>query len=182
MARSPFEILTPRLRLHEWTGEQGDAMAEINRDPEVGRYLHMAGEPIVIAGFSDALRAHWDEHGFGFCEAFEQVDGGEAFVGLVGTGHPRHVPEVAGRVEVGWRLARSAWGRGLATEGALAFREDAFCRRGLPELISIIDPANIASARVAEKLGMHVEGQAPHPEPAKEAVDIWQVGAPRARG
>jgi RimJ/RimL family protein N-acetyltransferase len=55
---------------------------------------------------------------------------------------------------VGWRLGRWAWGRGLATEAAIAARDDAFARLALPEIISIIHPENDRSQRVAVKLGM----------------------------
>jgi RimJ/RimL family protein N-acetyltransferase len=57
-------------------------------------------------------------------------------------------------VEVGWRLARPAWGRGLATEGARASLRHAFEELELEAVISIIDPENERSIRVAEKLGM----------------------------
>ena len=69
------------------------------------------------------------------------------------------MPELAHRPEFGWRLARGAWGRGLATEAAGAARDDAFERLGLPELISIIHPENERSRRVATKLGMTIEGE-----------------------
>jgi RimJ/RimL family protein N-acetyltransferase len=57
-------------------------------------------------------------------------------------------------VEIGWRLARAAQGKGLATEGARAVIHHAFHTVGLRELVAITAPANIASRRVMEKLGM----------------------------
>jgi len=73
--------------------------------------------------------------------------------------YPTFLPELAHRPELGWRLARRAWGRGLATEGATAARDWALGELGMPDLISIIHPENAASRRVAEKLGMKLEAR-----------------------
>ena len=68
-------------------------------------------------------------------------------------------PELDGQaeVEIGYRLIRSAWGKGYATEAAGAVRDFAFNTLSLMRLIAIIDPSNIASIRVAEKIGMAYE-------------------------
>lgn len=55
--------------------------------------------------------------------------------------------------ELGWALAGEHWGKGYATEGALAVREWAYTERGFERLVSLIEPANIRSQRVAERLG-----------------------------
>ncbi|HLO14694.1 MAG TPA: GNAT family N-acetyltransferase [Anaerolineales bacterium] len=60
-------------------------------------------------------------------------------------------------IEIGYRLARSAWGQGYATEAAQAVRDFAFTTLGFKRLIAIIDPSNLASIRVAEKIGMRYE-------------------------
>jgi [ribosomal protein S5]-alanine N-acetyltransferase len=67
-----------------------------------------------------------------------------------------------------------AWGRGLATEAALAARDDALDRLRHPELISIIHPGNQRSQRVATKLGMRIRRQIHNPELAID-VDVWQL-------
>ena len=59
-----------------------------------------------------------------------------------------------GEVEVGYRLARHVWGRGYATDAALLARELAFTRFGAERLIAVIDPGNVPSIRVAQRLGM----------------------------
>jgi RimJ/RimL family protein N-acetyltransferase len=60
-------------------------------------------------------------------------------------------------VELGYRLTRASWGKGYATEAAGAVMEHAFTSLGLERLVSLIDPENIASLRVAQKLGMQFE-------------------------
>jgi RimJ/RimL family protein N-acetyltransferase len=63
-----------------------------------------------------------------------------------------------GETEIGWRLRRAAWGKGYATEGALAVRDHALDALGIATLVSLIQPGNAASARVATKLGMRPDG------------------------
>ena len=68
-------------------------------------------------------------------------------------------PEINGQpeVEIGYRLARSSWGHGYATEAACAVRDFAFASLSIKRLIATIDPSNAASIRVAEKIGMRYE-------------------------
>jgi len=60
-------------------------------------------------------------------------------------------------VEIGYRLQRSAWGKGFATEATIAVRDYAFNTLGIKRLIAMIDPSNTASIRVAKKIGMSYE-------------------------
>jgi len=59
--------------------------------------------------------------------------------------------------ELGWTLARRHWGNGYASEASLAVRDWARSERGIGRLISLINPVNTASQRVAERLGAHPE-------------------------
>jgi RimJ/RimL family protein N-acetyltransferase len=155
------EVCTERLRLRRFRAGDGEAYAAINADPLVVRYL--GGE--IDRGASDAqlarIMAHWDEHGFGLWAAELRDDG--RMIGFVGLSIPGFLPAVLPAVEVGWRLASDVWGRGLATEGGRAAVEWGFGGLGLDRIISIIDPQNIASLRVAEKLGMRPGRDEVHP-------------------
>jgi RimJ/RimL family protein N-acetyltransferase len=62
--------------------------------------------------------------------------------------------------EISYRMRRDCWGSGLATEAARACRDYGFNKAGLRRLISIIEPENAASIRVAEKMGMTMEKRA----------------------
>ena len=76
------------------------------------------------------------------------------FIGFVGLSVPRFEAAFTPCVEIGWRLAREHWGRGLATEGARAVVRHGFEVQRLPELVSFTVPANRRSLRVMGKLGM----------------------------
>ena len=168
-----LELTTPRLVLRRWRADDAGPMAAINNDPEVARMLNRPVDPGAADGFLDRARGHWEEHGFGWWAVEgRELDFRGQLLGFVGLAYPTFLPEVAARPEIGWRLASRAWGRGLATEGAQAAAEDAFTRLELPQLISIIHPANHRSQRVARKLGMTLERQVEHPA-REELVDVW---------
>ena len=78
--------------------------------------------------------------------------------------------------ELGWRLSRSAWGQGYASEAARAARDDAFGRLGLARIISIIHPDNVRSERVAFKLGFHRDGSIHNPVLGR-SVNLWSISA-----
>ena len=137
-----------------------EAYAAINADPLVGAIW--AGRSTARPAMpSSPDHGHWDEHGFGLWAA-ELLDDGR-MVGFVGLSIPGFLPAVLPAVEVGWRLASDVWGRGLATEGGRAGIEWGFGGLGLDRIISIIDPGNVASVRVAEKLGMRPGRDELHP-------------------
>ena len=172
------ELITPRLRLRRWRAQDEAPMAAINRDPEVTRYLNRPVDDAAVAAFFGLVAAHWEEHGFGFWALESREPGSEGrFVGFVGVAYPAFLPALADRPELGWRLAREAWGRGLASEAARAARDDAFARLAVPELISIIHPENVRSRRLAARLGMAIERQVRNPVLDRD-VEVWQLAAP----
>ncbi|MFL5820403.1 MAG: GNAT family N-acetyltransferase [Solirubrobacteraceae bacterium] len=150
-------VETERLRLRAWRPGDVSALARIVADPEVTRYLHLPGSesPAQTVG---RLRHHWDEHGFGHWAVEAKASGD--LIGRLGLLHHRDWEPDPHNVEVGWILARCAWGKGLATEGGRAALRYGFDRIGLPDIISIADPANRASRRVMEKLGLSPAGTA----------------------
>jgi RimJ/RimL family protein N-acetyltransferase len=165
------EVLTGRLRLQPWTSAFADPLAAMNEDPEVMRFIG-AGSPMgreASFALSERLEAHWSAYGFGLWSAEERHSG--AFLGFAGLSHPLWFPELAAEVEVGWRLARSAWGHGYATEAGRAAVRAAFTTLELPRVVSLIHPANVRSRAVAERLGLSLDRLTAHPsDPVEIAV------------
>jgi ribosomal-protein-alanine N-acetyltransferase len=151
------ELETDRLLLRRWRGGDLDAYARMCADPEVMRYLsgRMTREQCEaqIARFERG----WTERGFGLWAVEDKATG--MFIGFVGLLYHDDWPEGDDKTEVGWRLDRSFWGRGLATEGALASVRYGFEKLGLERIISITVPENIASRRVMEKAGLTYRGE-----------------------
>jgi RimJ/RimL family protein N-acetyltransferase len=166
------------LLLRRWRTEDESAMADINRDPEVGRYLNRPVDEGAVAAFFGQIADHWERHGYGpwAVESCEPGNGGR-FLGFAGLAHvPPFLAAAGPAPELGWRLARSAWGRGLATEAATAARDDAFGRLEQVEIISIIHPRNERSQRVAVKLGMKRRARIENPVIGID-VDVWHQSA-----
>lgn len=155
-------------------------MAQINRDPEVGRYLNRPVDEAAVATFFAQIAGHWEAHGYGPWALESREPGLEGrFLGFAGLAHvPPFLAAAGPAPELGWRLGRSAWGRGLATEAATLARDDAFHRLGLGEIISIIHPENERSQRVAVKIGMERRERIENPATGIE-VDVWHQVAGR---
>jgi len=172
-------LRTERLLLRRWRDEDDAAMMAINRHPEVTRYLNRPVTEVALAAFLPMFVEHWERHGFGpfALESREPEDAG-ALLGFAGVAYPAYLPALAERPEIGWRLARSAWGRGLATEAALAARDHAFEVLGLPEVIAIVHPENARSQAVARKArdGGRAAGREPGPGPSSRRLVACRAG------
>lgn len=102
-------VTTARLLLRGWRESDRDPFAAMNADPEVARYLPTPLDRASSDALVDRIVAHWAEHGFGLW-AIERHDDG-AFLGFTGLYRPAFEAHFTPAVEVGWRLAREAWGR-----------------------------------------------------------------------
>ena len=111
---------------------------------------------VLTRGESDELvgriEAGFARDGFGLW-AVEVREAGE-FVGFAGLNPVEFEAPFTPAVEVGWRLARTAWGNGYATEAGRAALEFGFERVGLAEVVSFTTAANRRSRAVMERLGM----------------------------
>jgi RimJ/RimL family protein N-acetyltransferase len=148
------ELRTERLLMRGWREDDFEQYAAICADREVMRWH---GEPRGLEA-PEAWKSlamwvgHWELRGFGHW-LLELPDTGE-LVGRAGLYYPAGFPGV----EVGWTVSRAHWGRGYAPEAARAACEWGHRERGLDHIISLIEPANTSSIRVAEKLGETMEG------------------------
>ena len=173
-------IRTARLLLRQWRDEDFSPYAAMNADPVVREYFGGVQSREDSDASAARVRRHIDEHGFGFWAA--ELPGEAPFVGFVGLKHlPTDVPFAPG-VEIGWRLARAYWGRGLATEGALASREHGFGVLRLAEIVAYAAAANARSTAVMERIGMQRGETFEHAEfppghPLRPHV-VYRVAAP----
>jgi len=142
---------TERLILRPWRDDDLAPLLAINTDPRVLEHLPAPwseAQAVEFMGAANALLAAGD-HAFRAVEAKE----GGALVGMVGLKRATFEAAITPCVEVAWRLAPDAWGRGYATEAAVAVMADGFAR-GLDEIVSFTVTQNARSARVMERIGM----------------------------
>lgn len=151
-AGRPVTIETPRLLLRPWRDDDLEPFATLNRDPEVMRFFEEPLSRERSDAWARAIAAAIEEQGWGLW-ALERRDAGE-FIGFTGLQVPRHDLPFNPCVEVGWRLARSAWGHGFATEAGRASLAHAFGPLALDEVVSMTAVTNLPSRRVMERLGM----------------------------
>jgi ribosomal-protein-alanine N-acetyltransferase len=130
-----------------------DALHELFSDPAVMRYFPSTRTRDESETWLRKVLATYESHGFGLWASLRKLDG--AFLGYIGL-IPQEVDGVD-EVEIGYSLAQRHWGQGFATEGAIACRDHAFGDLDRDRLISIIDPRNEPSIRVARRVGMSFE-------------------------
>src|SRR5215472_8366748 len=150
-------LQTPRLVLRRWRAEDMAALAAINADPEVMRWIGTGAtrDPDQTRAGLDAFERQWAESGFGIF-AVQVRETGE-LAGLTGLAVPHFLPEVMPAVEIAWRFARPFWNKGIGTEAARAALDFGLTGCGLDRIIAIVQVGNDASERIMLKLGMRRE-------------------------
>ena len=145
------EITTDRLILRGWREADLAPWAAMNADPEVRRYVGPLLTLEQAAAWALNYQDDLDRYGFGFW-AVEIRTSGE-FIGFTGLNTVDDQMPFSG-VELGWRLARPAWGHGYATEAGLAALRYGFDAVGLPEVVAVTMARNVRSQAVMRRIGM----------------------------
>ena len=148
-------FVTTRLLIRPRTLADTEACLAMDREPEVTRFVSGPwSDPTAHRAFIEARTQGPYAAGLGYWTICRRDDPA-AFLGWV-----LLIPNnaIGPEIEIGWRLIRSAWGLGTATEAADPIARHALATLGLREVIAEIDAANAASQRVAEKLGMQRRG------------------------
>jgi len=152
LTATPVTLETERLILRPWRDSDLVPWAAMGRDPEVMRFF----PELVSRETSDAIagrvRGHFEREGWGLWAV--EIKGGAPFAGFCGMQRVPFEAAFTPAVEVGWRLAREAWGHGYATEGARASLAFAFDTLKLPEVVAMVVPDNTRSIAVMHRLGM----------------------------
>ena len=155
------QIETERLLLREPRLDDVEALLDLVGDGEAMRPIgsEPGGAEVAIEHLERWLR-RWETNGMGPFLVIAKDD--ECVIGRVGplvwnkrTWESSTLAEAGDDavVELGWMIASARWGSGYAPEAARAVRQWVYDARGVERLISLIDPANTKSVRVAEKLG-----------------------------
>jgi RimJ/RimL family protein N-acetyltransferase len=159
-------IETERLLLRPLTDDDiDDAHRELYSDPEVTWSGRTFSREEAVEGIA-SKRRHFEEHGFGMLAVTDKATG-ELF-GWGGLQYMEGGPEV----ELGYYLARKAWGKGYATELSRPFMELAFTRLGLERVVAVVRPGNEASKNVLAKVGFSFVAHEHHYD---QDVELWEA-------
>ena len=160
---SPKYIFTSaRLGFRNWSLNDLSEFAEINADTEVMKYFPKKLNTDESAEFIERLQKHYEAHGYNYFAA-EVLATGE-LIGFIGLAYQEYEADFTPVTDIGWRLKRSAWGKGYATEGAQRCLELAFAELNLPKVVSICVVQNLPSEAVMKKIGMTKKGHFTHPK------------------
>jgi RimJ/RimL family protein N-acetyltransferase len=177
------ELTTSRLLLRQWRESDKTPFARMNADPEVMEHFPSVMTIEQSDDFVDRMYTHLAKHGWGLW-AVEVLATGE-FIGFVGLWPIGFDPfRQREQREIGWRLKRSAWGHGYASEAAATTLEYAFAHLGWPEVVSFTAVGNVRSQAVMTRIGMVRDPssdfdhpRAPEGHPVRPHV-VYRIAAP----
>ncbi|WP_093384550.1 GNAT family N-acetyltransferase [Variovorax sp. OV329] len=166
-----IEIISERLRLRQWKEDDREPYAALNVDPLVMRFFpglqSRKGSDHDIERWSAEL----DNRGWSNWAVETRASG--TFIGFIGLTVPRRALTFMPCVELGYRLAREHWGKGYATEGAMAALRVGFEQAGLQEIVSFTASINLASRAVMERVGMtNADSDFDYPNPALDGSEL----------
>jgi len=147
-----IELATKRLTLRQWRQQDWPSFATLNADPVVMEYYPHVLSTEESNAMAKKFQSLIAERGWGFW-VVETINE-EQFIGFVGLHKPTYQLPVTPCVEIGWRLAKSSWGKGYATEAAKASLAVAFDELDLSEVYSLTSVTNKKSQAVMERLQM----------------------------
>lgn len=146
------ELATERLLLRRWRRDDRPPFAALNADAEVMRHFPEQLTRQQSDGLADRIEVAMERQGWGLWALEERATG--RFIGFTGLARPGFEAPFMPAIEIGWRLARAAWGHGFATEAARAAARFAFDALTLEEIVSLAVVANERSRAVMHRLGM----------------------------
>lgn len=160
--KKEYIFKSERLGFRNWSETDLTELAKINADLEVMEHFP---KPLTVketSEFIDRLKKHYTKNGFNYF-ATEILESGE-LIGFIGLAVQDYKTDFTPAVDIGWRLKKSAWGKGYATEGAKKCLELAFSELNLEKIISTCTEKNSKSENVMKKIGMEKIGDFKHPK------------------
>ena len=109
-------LQTQRLILRNWQQSDFEPLVRMNADAEVMKYFPATLSPLESKALIERIKTHHQNHGFGLWAVEERSTG--TFIGFIGLNITTFEAHFTPTVEIGWRLAKTFWGKGYATEGA----------------------------------------------------------------
>ena len=163
---------TPRLILRPPRLEDLDPWTLMMQDEPTARFIGGVMPRATCWRQLMTMIGSWHAHGFAMFSVIEKTSG--RWIGRLGPWQPEGWPGT----EIGWSIVRDCWGKGYAVEGAIAATDWAIATLRWTDIIHSIAPENLASQRVAEKLGSRNRGPGSLPVPFENSrIDIWGQSA-----
>lgn len=169
-----YIFTSERLGFRDWLKEDLEVFAALNADRDVMEHFPKPLTKKETAAFIKRLQKLYSDRGYCYF-ATELLETGE-LIGFIGLAYQDFEAEFTPATDIGWRLKKSAWGKGYATEGAKLCLDYAFNELKLESVIAICPIRNSKSQRVMKKIGMTKMGVFKHPrlkEYPGQATCFW---------
>ncbi len=155
-------MLTTRLILRDWQESDRQPFYELNSDPKVMEFFPALLNRTQSDELAFEMQNRINKHGWGMWAVEERES--KAFIGFVGLNQPKVDLPFNPCVEIGWRLARTHWRKGYATEAGRRALQYAFTELSLHQIVSFTSELNRRSEAVMKRLGMiHSKQNFQHP-------------------
>jgi len=160
--KGKYIFKSTRLGFRNWRREDLEEFTEMNKDMEVMEHFPKPLGRTESEKLMKRMQVHYEKNGYTYF-ATERVDAGE-FIGFIGLAYQEYKTEFTPAIDIGWRLKKSYWGKGYATEGAMRCLRYAFDELDINNIISVCTINNEKSENVMKKIGMKKIGEFNHPE------------------
>jgi len=162
MNKGDYIFTSDRLGFREWHDDDLDEFAKMNADEAVMEHFTHPLSIAEVEKLMEGLKKQFADNGYTYYAT--EVLETEEFIGMIGMAFQVYESKFTPSTDIGWRLKKSAWGKGYATEGAQRCIDYAFNELGLKEIFSICTINNSKSENVMKKIGMTKVGEFLHPK------------------
>jgi RimJ/RimL family protein N-acetyltransferase len=177
MLKKEYIIKSERLGFRNWLPSDEEQFIEMCKDELVMKHFSKPLSEEETLGLISRLDNHFKEHGY--CYFAVDLLETDEFIGFTGLAKQNWESDFTPCVDIGWRLKRSAWGKGYATEAAGACLEAAYAKFGLEEVVAFTTDTNLASQNIMKKIGMQYQGIMQHPaiinDPRFEHCVVYKI-------
>lgn len=175
--KKDYIFKSERLGFRNWSEKDLTQFSKINSDLEVMEHFPKPLSETETLEFIDRLQIHFKKNGYNYY-ATEVLKTGE-LIGFIGLAYQDYKTEFTPATDIGWRLKKSSWGNGYATEGATKCLDFGFNELNLEKIISTCTEKNTKSENVMKKIGMKKMGEFNHPKlkkyPAYEKCICYDI-------
>lgn len=159
---SQYDFTSERLGFRNWKDSDLDKMLELNLDPEVMEHFPSTQDRAMTKAFIKRMQDEYKQ--YRFCYFALELKETQEFIGFIGISNQDYGKKLGKFVDIGWRLKKSVWGNGYATEGAKKCIQYAKEQIGLSEIFSVASKTNVNSIAVMKKIGMKEVTEFTHPK------------------
>lgn len=160
--KKEYIFKSERLGFRNWIENDLKELQIMNSDAEVMEYFPKTLTKKENEELFEKLKLHYKKHSHTYYAT--EILANNEFIGFIGLAFQDYKTDFTPAVDIGWRLKKSAWGKGFATEGAKKCLEFAFNELNLKNVISTCTEKNYKSENVMKKIGMEKVGEFNHPE------------------